>query len=47
MFERVFPNLYGWLVWGGGFRQVRYAAISAAVIASYILTFWIGTQFSG
>jgi hypothetical protein len=39
--ERRFPNLYGWLVWGGGFRLLKAVLKGAAVAAVLVLGYWV------
>lgn len=44
MLERWFPNLYGWLVWGGGLYLIhatlKWLAFAGAVLAVFYLGRW-------
>lgn len=46
MLEKYFPNLYGWLVWGGGFAKIKQISILLGyclyAIGIFLVGFFIG-----
>lgn len=40
--EWLSPNLYGYLVWGGGFHHLAIAAKVIFTVAKYTIIFYLG-----
>lgn len=47
MLERLLPNLYGWLFWGGGLHLIRSALKVVAIIALLASLFMLGMWYGG